>query len=522
MKSTIQQFWNSRWMLSILSGILLGLSFPPFPFPFLQFPAFIFIFQLMSLCRSAKEAAYFVYPGFLIWNIVVSYWLMMASVAAGTAAILANAVLMALTVMLQFKAQEKFSSGWIIALLQTAFWVSFEYLHHQWDLSWPWLSLGNGWSDATAVIQYISATGFLGISFWVMLGSALSWQAIRQRKKNLKISAACILLLFPIISVIQGSFMNPQSDTSVETVVAQPNFDSYEDLGGFDSPRQTLDLLLRLSDSVRTQNTQLIVWPENGIHPYITNRNKPGSFTDRIKNRLKDRAADWNTTIIGGTPFIEYYVKDDHPPMPRQEGENLFLTFNAATSFYPDSTMQVYRKHNLVTIVERFPFAHFFNAVDVFGLIDWPDIQGFGQGNKPDQFRAGSTLTPALICYDSVYPGWIRTFVQNGAGFITVITNDGWWGDSSGHTQHFAYARLRAVEFRRWVVRSANNGISGVIGPDGSIKKETDYWTRTAFRYNVPVLTAQTFYARHGDWLPIGLLVISVGGIVMLFVRREK
>jgi apolipoprotein N-acyltransferase len=121
-----------------------------------------------------------------------------------------------------------------------------------------------------------------------------------------------------------------------------------------------------------------------------------------------------------------------------------------------------------------------------------------------------------------VYPGWIRKFVQNGAGFITVITNDGWWGNTSGHEQHFSYARLRSIEFRRWVVRSANNGISGVIAPDGSVKKRTEYWASTAFRYQVPVLTNQTIYARFGDWLPIGLLIISLGAIGYLLIFGKR
>src|SRR5699024_3395289 len=115
----------------------------------------------------------------------------------------------------------------------------------------------------------------------------------------------------------------------------------------------------------------------------------------------------------------------------------------------------------------------------------------------------------ALICYDSVYPGWVRQFVQKGAGFVSIITNDGWWGHSSGHLQHFAYARLRAIALQRWVVRSANNGISGIIAPDGSVKVQTDYWTRTAFRHEVRILHELTFYARWGDWLAILMLFIA-------------
>lgn len=521
MKSTVQHFWNNKWLLSISSGILLGLSFPPFPFPFLQFPALIFVFRLLTLCESARQAAYYIYPGFLIWNLIVSYWLMMASLAAGIAAILANAVLMAVVVMLQYTTQKKLSSSWLIALLQTAFWVSFEYLHHHWDLSWPWLTLANGWSNIPEIVQYISVTGFWGTSFWVAFTSALGYQAIQHNRRSLKVGAAAILILFPIISLIQLPFVSTQSEQSVKAVVAQPNFDSYEDFGGFSSSQQALDLLLSISDSVRTPDTDLIIWPENGIHPNLSNRNTGNIAANLSKNKLKNRSSEWNTTILGGTRFYEFYDKNNYPALPRWSGETPYLAYNAAVAFYPDSTTEIYRKHNLVPVVERFPFVHFFNTIDVFGWVNWANIQSFGKGSEPDQFRARSTKTPALICYDSVYPSWIRKFVNNGAGFITVITNDGWWGNTSGHEQHFAYARLRSIEFRRWVVRSANNGISGIIAADGTVKKRTEYWTRTAFRYDVPILTDLTFYARFGDWLPMGLLIIAFGGSVFFIINRK-
>ena len=522
MTTTIRYFWNHKWLLSLLSGILLGLSFPPFPFPFLQFPAWILIFRVISLSGTAKEAAYYLYPGFLIWNCIVSYWLMMASLAAGIAAIVANAVLMSLIVMLQFKAQKKLKNGWLIAVLQTAFWVSFEYLHHHWDLSWPWLTLANGWSDWPAVVQYISTTGFWGISFWVMLSCALFYQAIRLQQKKLKIAAFFLLGLFPALSLVQLPFVTTQSDEKVNVVVAQPNLDSYQPFGGLGSSQKALNLLFTISDSVRLDNTDLVLWPENGIHPNLSNLNTNDAAANLAKKKLKTKARQWNTPIVGGTGYIEFYDKDEHPVLPQYSNETPYLVYNAALGFYPDGQIQVYRKHNLVTVVERFPFVHFFSAIDVFDWVDWADIQHFGMGYQPDQFVAGPTKTPALICYDSVYPGWVRNFVQNGAGFISIITNDGWWGDTSGHEQHFAYARLRSVEFRRWVVRSANNGISGVIAPDGSVKKRTEYWTRTAFSYDIPVLTDLTFYARFGDWLPIGLLVISLGGGIFLVINREN
>lgn len=511
---SVHNFWNHKWFLSIAAGLLLGMSFPPFPFPFLQFPALIFIFRLISLCQTAKELAYYIYPGFLIWNLIVSYWLMMASLAAGIAAILANAVLMAIVAMLQYTAQKKCSYGWLTALLQTSFWVSFEYLHHHWDLSWPWLTLANGWANWPALIQYISITGFWGVSFWVILSSALFFQAMHLRKRTLKIAALTVLIIFPAFSLIQLPGVTTQSDNSVNVVVAQPNFDSYKPFGGLGSSQKALDLLFSLSNSVRTAQTDLVLWPENGIHPNLSNISTNDAAATLSKSKLINKAQRWQTTIVGGTGFFEFYKTANPPPLPMYSNGRPYLVFNAALGFYPNGHTEVYRKHNLVPVVERFPFVHFFDTIDIFGWVNWSAIQNFGQGYKADQFRVNSTRTPALICYDSVYPGWVRNFILNGAGFISIITNDGWWGDTSGHWQHFSYARLRAIEFHRWVVRSANNGISGIIAPDGSVKKQTDYWTRTAFRYKVPVFTDLTWYARLGDWLPALLLILSLGGLI--------
>lgn len=520
MKNSFQYFWNNGWLLSIAAGILLGLSFPPFPLPFLQFPAVIFILRIITLSETAKQAAYITWPGFILWNLIVSYWLIMATVAGGVAAIVATAVLMSFLVMLLFKAQEKFNNGWLIALLQTAFWVSFEYLLFHWPLSWPWLSFGNGWANATLFIQYISGTGFLGISFWVMLSSTLIYQAIRSRKIQYKIGAAFVVLLFPVLSLAMKPFISTHAENKVQIVAIQPNFNTYKPNGGYGSPVGALNHLLRMSDSARTRDTKVILWPESAIYPYLTNSPAFGYRGHLIKNRLKEAAQKWNTTIIGGTEYFEYYKNRPHPPLPRHMGTIPYLTYNAAVAFYPNQTTEVYRKHNLVPVIERLPFVRVFNKLDVFNWVNWPKIQRFGIGQQATLFKADHTTFPALICYDSVYPGWVRNFIKEGAGFITVITNDGWWGNSSGHMQHFAYARLRAIEFRRWVVQDSNSGTSGVIAPDGTIIKRFGYGIQTAFKFNVPILQKQTFYTKHGDWLPVSLLGFAIAGIIWMIGMR--
>jgi apolipoprotein N-acyltransferase len=110
--------------------------------------------------------------------------------------------------------------------------------------------------------------------------------------------------------------------------------------------------------------------------------------------------------------------------------------------------------------------------------------------------------------------------VHEGAGFLTIITNDGWWGDSAGHKQHFAYARLRAIEQRMWIARSANNGISGIISPDGKVQKKTEYWTEDAFTFTIYNSDHQTFYNRFGDWLGYLSLISVVFGLIGVRVRE--
>jgi len=526
MKEFFDNIWNTQWALTLTAGILLGLSWPPIPLPFLVFPAFVLIFRIIDLSSSAREAAYWTYPGFVIWNIITTYWLVMATVAGGVAAILANAAVMTVPVMLQYKMQQLESKPWMIALLQTACWLSYEYLHHLWDLAWPWLAIGNAWANMPSLVQYISVTGYWGISFWVLFGSALAYQLTKKSLLSIKISLTAVIIVFPLWSMVISVFSSPtEPATTQEAVVVQPNFDSYQPDGGFPSPYEAHDHLLELTDSVRTDSTQLVVYPENAIQARIANISTFSSTSTKTKELWREKAERWNNTIIAGATYFEYFNNKPTPSLPYPSNRGPYLPYNSALAFYAEKPMEVYRKHNLVPIVERVPFVHFLNTIDLFNLVDWNNTQGYGKGHAADQFSVGSTKTPALICYDSVFPSWVREYVQDGSGYLTIITNDGWWGNTSGHEQHFAYARLRAIEFDRWIVRSANNGISGIIAPDGSIEVETKYWTETAFRHRVPVLTSQTLYARFGDWLPILMLVttgFSVGSMVLSRVNKEK
>jgi len=508
--------WNTPWLQSILAAILLWLSFPPYNLGILQIPAFILLLRLSVTSVSVRQMIYYAYPSFVLWNLLTTYWLMMASVTAGAAAIIANAALMLIPLWLIRRLTISDMNPIGASFLSAAIWVSYEYLHHQWDLAWPWLTLGNAWSNLTGVIQYISVTGVWGVSFWIVFTAALCYHAIATASKPVLKSALLIFIAFPLFSVLAMISIQQPHDRPFHVTVVQPNSDSYEQYGGHPSLDHLVTHLLELSGEARTDSTELIVWPENALDAALT-------LSSPQILRIRDSLRVWDTELVSGTGYLKYYNDDEAPAITRGiHSGRPYNFFNAAFHIQPDNNTNVYEKGRLVPVVERFPFVEFFNTIDIFGWINWGGLNSYGLGEEATVFDVDGDRTPALICYDSVFPGWVNQFVNNDSDFITIITNDGWWGDSNGHVQHFAYARLRAIEQRRWIARSANNGISGIISPDGKVQLETEYWTENAFTYQIYQSDKLTFYGRFGDWLPWFLLISSIVGIGFTFVRKEK
>jgi apolipoprotein N-acyltransferase len=510
------KLWDRPWVLSITASILLAVSFPPFDVAILQIPAFLCLFRINTLSETKREVILYAYPSFVLWNLFTTNWLMMATVAGGVAAILANAALMLIPLLLIRRFQQSNLNPVLTSFFSATIWVSYEFLHHNWDLSWPWLTLGNAWSNLTGVIQYISYTGVFGISFWVVFTSALFYAFIKESKnRRLIITAVTVLLIFPLFSMLSMMTMNYADEQKLEVTIVQPNSDSYQRYGGEASLNALIDKLLRLSNEARTEETDVIIWPENAVDTSLR-------VTSPQFDVIKDSLQSWNTSLITGFGLIEIYEnQDDQPEVVRESsGGTIYNIYNAALFLNPDQPTEIYRKGRLVPIVERFPFVTFFQQIDIFDWVDWGVIVGYGLGQEPTLFNLNGHQTPALICYDSVFPSWVNQFVHEGAGFLTIITNDGWWGDSAGHKQHFAYARLRAIEQRMWIARSANNGISGIISPDGKVQKKTEYWTEDAFTFTIYNSDHQTFYNRFGDWLGYLSLISVVFGLIGVRVRE--
>lgn len=509
-------FWNNNWVMSLTASVLLSLSFPPFDAAILQIPAFILLFRIACNSSTVRQVILYTYPAFVLWNILVTYWLMMATVAGGISAFLANSAIMLVPLLLIRALFRSKMNPILSAFFAAAIWVSYEFLHHNWDLAWPWLTLGNGWSNLTGVIQYISVTGVYGISFWVIFTAALFYNYIVEPVKPILYSALTIFFVFPIFSVLAMITAQQTDGDPINVAIVQPNSDSYQDFGGLESLDALVNKLLRQSGEIVTEETDVLIWPENALSSGLSMRSPYFS-------QILDSLHVWDTQLITGSGFVEYYDDNNKPEIFRRfAGGTMYNIFNAAVHLQPDSENDIYKKGRLVPVVEYFPFIEFFQRIDVFNWINWGDLMVYGLGRDANNFEVNGLTTPALICYDSVFPGWVNEFVGGGADFLTIITNDGWWGDSNGHIQHFDYARLRAIEHRMWVARSANNGISGIISPDGKVQVATEYWTEDAFTFTIYGNTRSTFYSRHGEWFGHLMVVSMFAGLIFLvYIRRR-
>jgi apolipoprotein N-acyltransferase len=494
MKSFVAKIWNTKYHLAVTAGILLGISYPPFPFPFLMFPAFVLLIRLTSLSVSGRETAYFTFISFVIWNTIATYWLSFATVAGGISAILANAAIMTVPFLLIRYFVRAGRHPLAMALSVASAWTIYEFLHYRWDLAWPWLSAANAFSNSVIIVQYIAYTGSLGITFWIVFSSALVFYFLVYRNKQVLNYSIAAIFVPVVLSVVIYYTYTDNPDNTIEVVVVQPNHDSYLELSGFSNTFDPLVDILELSEKQIGAETQLVLWPENALMSSV-HENRPRSNDLFILSRVEE----WGVPLITGAALIRYYEPGNEPPVYRQFNGSLpHNIYNAAVKFSPGGNISSYGKGKLVPIVERIPFVEQLQYIPVPG-IDWAHISGFGRGRETTVFEIDNTKVPAVICYDSVFPDWVRRFVKQGSGMITVITNDGWWGNTSGHIQHYDFARLRAIENRRAVIRSANNGISGMILSNGDVHSKTEYWTRDVLALDVPVYSDLTFYTRFGD-----------------------
>lgn len=506
-------------LLALSSAFLMWLAWPPIRYtaPLLllaMVPLLVAIKQISNGEKEKKGKRVFLTAGltFLIWNTACIYWVYNA-ISAYNSAFVAflislipyglGALLMTFAFWLYYRLS-RYTSKWIAYAGLISFWISMEYLHQTWDLAFPWMTLGNGFATSHQLVQWYEYTGVYGGSLWILISNILAfeaYQAFRSQMGYLKfrpLIPLTLVILLPIISSLTRYANYEEKVVPVNVVTVQPNIDPYEKLGGI-SPQEQMRTLSRLSDSVGQPNTEYFIWPETAIPNY--------SDEDRIRSnpdftQLQDFLSKYkNGTLITGIESVKQYHSAKTISAKFDENSGIYYdNFNTAMQVENSANVQFYHKSKLVPGVEKMPFPNALAFLKpVFAQLGGT-VSGWGWQENPAVMYAQSGIGVApVICYESLWGDWIGKSVKEGAQFIAIITNDGWWGNTSGKDQHLLYAKLRAIETRRWVVRSANTGISGFIDQKGNLVKQSRWWTRTALKADINLNSDLTFYVENGD-----------------------
>ncbi len=200
--------------------------------------------------------------------------------------------------------------------------------------------------------------------------------------------------------------------------------------------------------------------------------------------------------------------------------EGFYDMYNTAMLIDNKGSIQLYHKSKLVPGVEKMPYPAIFGFLENFS-IDLGGASGSlgSQDERAVFLTSGGVPIAPSICYESIYGEFMSEYINNGGEVIFIITNDGWWADTPGYRQHMHYARLRAVENRRAIARSANTGISCFINQRGDITKKSTWWVEDVLKETINLNKELTFYTRYGDYIARISLFISVIMVLYFLVR---
>jgi apolipoprotein N-acyltransferase len=191
---------------------------------------------------------------------------------------------------------------------------------------------------------------------------------------------------------------------------------------------------------------------------------------------------------------------------------------NTALCLGPDLSASQYYKIHLVPFGEYTPYKKVFSFIEKMTHA----IGEITPGTEPHLHQFKSLKFGSPICYEIIFPNLVRKFVKKGGNFLVTITNDGWYGRSSAPYQHFSMATLRAVENRRYLLRAATTGISGIIDPYGRILSKSELMTQTHLTGVITPSRALTFYTKFGDVLPLLSLTLSPLFLILAVVKKKN
>ena len=501
---------KSDVFLAVLSGALASLSFPKFNLSFLAWVSFIPLLFIITNKKPGQSFLLGLIAGFS-FNAILIYWIPAVPAHYGNLSLVFSLLIYILFVLflalfwaffcfLFSKIHQSFPKS--IFILAPFLWISFEYILTYFLTGFPWGLIGYSQYKNIYFIQLTAITGIYGLSFVLILFQSLFVFSMNRRKKiHFFVGLALVFLIH--LSGFLSVRENPQTENSFTASVIQGNVSS-DIYWNQVSSQEIWNLFERHMDLTRKahwEGSRLIIWPEFSVPLCFS---CSSDIYQDFKETLFEFVQETGRTLLLGTNETTRTPTD--------------LNYhNTALCLSPYLSMTQYYKMHLVPFGEYTPYKKIFFFIEKMTHA----IGGITPGTEYTLHQFEGKKFGSPICYEIIFPNLVRKFVKKGANFLVTITNDGWYGKSSAPYQHFSIAVFRAVENRRYLLRAATTGISGIIDPYGRILTKSGLMTKTHLTGNIIPSQALTFYTKYGDILPIASLTLSMLFLILAILKRK-
>ncbi|MDR1696239.1 MAG: apolipoprotein N-acyltransferase [Endomicrobium sp.] len=489
-------------LLCILAGLSAAAAFPKINLFFLAWIALVPLFFVLSR-SNAKQLFFYAFLSGFVFNAAGLYWLIpMLHFNTGSyiQAFAASGMLWAYLALYWgiwgwfFGIAKKYiSSLWLLALFASAVWVILEYARTYILTGFPWMLAGYSQYRFTEIIQIAEFTGVYGVSFALVFCNALFyfWMTGKRGSKYLY-AAVSLILVLSVFGAFRLDKFKFYGDGGFSAAIVQPNIDQYKkwDKNYKDEILYTLEYY---GDKISDGVTDLTVWPEAAV---------PGFLPDDSESLL---SAEKISKTSGGLNLIGAPYKD------AKTGKH----YNAVFGFTGGKYKSVHKKNHLVPFGEYVPFrkllGKFFKALN--------DMGNFEKGSDKTVFNYGKVFAGVTVCSENFFPQISRELCRSGAKVLTNHTNDAWFFDTAAPYQHFMMNVFRAVENRKYVLVSANSGVSGVVEASGRIISSTPASSEALIISEFFQNDFKTLYTSYGDIfikLCVWILIFLFAAILIL------
>ncbi|MAZ04022.1 MAG: apolipoprotein N-acyltransferase [Sneathiella sp.] len=507
--------FHKKSLLAFVLGLAVATALPPLNLIFLLPVSFTGLIWILSSVDNRKQA--FLVGWWFAWGQFIAglYWIGVAfTIDAQTHAVLLPLPVLVLPAFLAILSGLATLATHLTRTQSLArifvfsgFWLLFEYVRGIIFTGFPWNLVGYSWSAFLPVLQSTAYFGIYGLTLFTVFFASLPalFGEVGTPKRTAGISLiACIGILLALYGVGAARLYNSSvtyfEDAPIRLV--QPNIQQV-DKWKPDLLLDHLQKLVALSLIEEGEKPRYLIWPETAVPYYLT--------TAPTLQKELARIVPPGGALITGAPRRD--------PDKNQYWNSLQVLGEQG------NILDIYDKQHLVPYGEYMPLRSVMVAMGLTDII--PALDKMSDFAMPDKSARKVVSVPGLpparvmICYEIAFPWEVAP--QTAFSWIINVTNDGWFGNTSGPYQHFAITQTRAVEQGVPVVRAANTGISAIIDPYGRVEQELALNDTGIIDGQLPLpLAERTIYSRYGEIIPVLVVLIFILTGAFLAIRRSK